>query len=48
MPENVQKILNKIKDWWGKFSTKQKTLIISLAAVVAVALGILGIVRDQP
>lgn len=48
MPENVQKILNKIKDWWGKFSTKQKTLIISLAAVVAVALGILGIVMNQP
>ena len=48
MPENVQNILNKIKDWWKKFSTKQKTLLISITAVVIVALAILAAVMSRP
>ncbi|MBO5372477.1 MAG: flagellar biosynthesis protein [Lachnospiraceae bacterium] len=48
MPDNVQKILGKIKEWWLKFSTKQKTLLISITAVVILALVILGAVMTQP
>lgn len=48
MPENVQNILNKVKDWWSKFSTKQKTLLVSIVAVVIVALAILAAVVSQP
>lgn len=48
MPENVQKILNKIKEWWTKFSTKQRTLIGSIVAVVILSLVILTVVMSQP
>ena len=37
MPERIQQILNKILEWWKNFNTKQKALIISIAAVVVVA-----------
>ena len=45
MPERIQQILNRIVEWWKNFSTRQKALIISIAAVVAVAFSILGFVR---
>ncbi len=35
MPENVQNIINKIGEWWKKFSIKQKTLLVSITAVIA-------------
>ena len=38
MPEQVQNILNKITEWWKKFNTKQKALLISIVAVIIVAL----------
>ena len=44
MPEKLKQILNKIAEWWKKFSTKQKALIISIVAVVVVALAILAAV----
>lgn len=34
MPEQVQNILNKITEWWKKFNTKQKALLISIVAVI--------------
>mgnify|MGYP004607000279 CR=1 FL=1 len=48
MPEQVQKILNRILEWWKKFNTKQKALLISSTAVVLVALVILGIAVSKP
>ena len=48
MPERVQNILTRIKDWWAKFSTKQKTLLISITAVIVLALVILAVVINQP
>ena len=44
MPERVQQILNRIVEWWKNFNTRQKALIISIAAVVVVAFSILGFV----
>ncbi|MCR4907430.1 MAG: flagellar M-ring protein FliF [Lachnospiraceae bacterium] len=37
MPERIRAILDRIREWWGKFTTRQKTLIISVAAAVVVA-----------
>ena len=48
MPENVQNILNKINEWWKKFSVKQKTLLVSITAVILLALVILAVVMNQP
>lgn len=48
MPEQIQKILNRILEWWKKFDIKQKAVILSATAVVVVALIILGVVVSQP
>lgn len=48
MPEQLQNILTKVQDWWKKFNTKQKTLMISIAAIILVALGILAFVVSRP
>ena len=42
MPDRLKAILEKIKEWWLKFTTKQKTLLISITAVVILALVILA------
>lgn len=48
MPEQIQNILNKILEWWKKFNTKQKALLISLTSVVLLALVILAVVMTRP
>lgn len=48
MPEQVQKILNRVLEWWKKFNTKQKALLASIAAVIIIALVILAVVVSQP
>ena len=48
MPEQIRKIIDKVLEWWKKFNTKQRTLIISITAVVVVALVILAYVASRP
>lgn len=48
MPERVQNSLNQIKEWWKKFSIKQKTLLLSITAVILLALVILAVVMNRP
>ncbi len=48
MPERMQQIINRILEWWKNFNTRQKALIISIAAVVVVAFSILGYVVTRP
>ncbi len=48
MPEQIQKILDKIKEWWNQFNTRQKTTIVSIAAVVIMAFAILIAVTTRP
>ena len=48
MPEQLQKIINRVVEWWKKFNTKQKALMISLTGIVIVALIILGVVMTRP
>lgn len=48
MLDKLKEIPAKALEWWKKFSTKQKALMISVVAVVAVALAILGVVLSTP
>lgn len=48
MPEQVQKILDKVLEWWKKFNTKQRMILISATASVILALVILAVVLSQP
>lgn len=48
MPEQVQKIIDKVVEGWKQFNTKQKMLLISIAAVILVALAILAAVVSAP
>lgn len=46
--EKGKELLNKVKEWWLKFSTKQRMIIISVIAAVILALGILGTILSRP
>ena len=48
MPEQVQKIVSSVLDWWKKFNTKQKAMLISIAATIILALVILSVVVSRP
>lgn len=48
MPEQIQRILKRIADWWKKFNNKQRALLISALAVVLIALGILSYAVSRP
>lgn len=48
MADRVKQIPVRILEWWKKFSTRQKALIVSSTAVVIVALVILGVVLSIP
>lgn len=34
MPEKIKEIWGKVQEWWNKFTSKQKTIIIALVSVV--------------
>ena len=48
MPEQIQAILNRILEWWRKFTKRQQALIVSITAVVIVSFIILGVVISRP
>lgn len=48
MQERLRQIWDRIVAWWKKFNTKQKALLISLTAIVFVALVILAFVMTRP
>lgn len=48
MPEQIKEILQKVKDWWSKFTSRQKTIIVGLAATVVFAFAIIFYVTSQP
>ena len=48
MPEQIQKILDKVLEWWKKFNNRQRVLILSSIGVVLIALVILGVVMSTP
>lgn len=48
MPERLKAILDRIVEWWNKYNNKQKILMISIVAVVLIALGMLGYMLSAP
>ncbi len=48
MVDRLKEILQKVLEWWNKFTAKQKTIIISVTAGVILALAILGTVLTRP
>lgn len=48
MPERVKEILQRVTDWWNKFTSRQKTIIIALTATVIFAFAIVIYVTSQP
>lgn len=48
MPEQVKKIQSQILEYWNKFSKNQKKIIVSVAAVLLVAFGVLGWAISRP
>ncbi len=48
MAERIRGLLNKVLEWWNKFSTKQKTFIISAGAGIILAFAILITVLTKP
>ena len=48
MLDRLREIPQKLLEWWNKFTTKQKTIIISVAAGVIVALAILATILTRP
>lgn len=48
MPERLREILQKVIEWWNRFTSRQKTIIIGLAATVIFAFGIIIYVTSQP
>lgn len=48
MPEKLKEILEKIKDWWKKFTAKQRTIIIAIAAAVIFTLVIIVYTISRP
>lgn len=48
MADRIKGLLNKLLEWWNKFSTKQKTFIISAGAGIVLAFAILITVLTKP
>ena len=48
MGEKVREVQKRILDFWNKYDTKQKTIIISVAVAVIIAGGILAAVFSRP
>lgn len=48
MADRIKAIINKILEWWNHFTTKQKTIIVSVAAGVIVLFGILIFMLTRP
>ncbi len=47
MPDRVKEILNRIKEFWNKFTAKQKAIIVSVTAAVLIAVLILVVILTR-
>ncbi len=48
MPERLRALWQRIVEWWNKFTPKQKTIIVSVAVAVVLAISILGYALTRP
>ncbi|MCL2254554.1 MAG: flagellar M-ring protein FliF [Lachnospiraceae bacterium] len=47
MPEQLQKIINIVLEWWNKFTSRQRTMIIAISAGIIMTLAILLVMMNQ-
>lgn len=47
MPEIIQRLLNRVLEWWNKFTTKQKTMIIAVGSGVIMAIALVITMLSQ-
>ncbi len=48
MQERLRQLAERIIDWWKKFNKKQQILLISVVAVVAIAIGLTAFIMTRP
>ena len=48
MAEKLKGVLGKILEWWNKFTSKQKTIIVAITAVVILTLAIIIYAFSRP
>lgn len=48
MQERLRQLLERIIDWWKKFNRKQQILLVSVAATVALAIGLTVFLMSRP
>ncbi len=48
MPERIRELIQRVVDWWNKFTTKQKTYIVAAAAGIILAIAIIITVLSRP
>ena len=48
MQQRLQQLWERILDWWKKFNRKQQIFIVSIAAVVVIAIGLLAFTMSRP
>lgn len=48
MADRLKGLLNKVLEWWNKFTAKQKTIIISAAAGIVLTVAIIAAVLTRP
>lgn len=48
MAERIKELFNRVLEWWNKFSTRQKTFIISAGAGIILAFAILITILTKP
>lgn len=46
--EKLRELANRIKEWWNRFTTKQKTLIVMVISVVVLTIAILLTILNKP
>ena len=48
MPERLKQLLDKIKEWWNKFTSRQKGIIIGLTVFTILIFGIIVFFVSRP
>ncbi len=48
MQDRLRQLLERILEWWKQFSKKQKALLISIVAVIIVAIGLTAFIMTRP
>lgn len=48
MADRLKGLLNKVLEWWNRFTAKQKTIIVSAAAGIVLTIVIIATVLTRP